>query len=54
MLLAFDLAEDFRDKLIFSVPPVTDSRDRKDGVVEEKVFDLELFPNKELLFICSV
>jgi hypothetical protein len=54
MLLAFDLADDLRDKLGPSVVPETESRERKEGVAEEKVFDLELFPNKELLFICSV
>lgn len=49
ILLAFDLLEDLRDKL-----PVSESRERKDEVAEDSVFVLELFPNIELLFICSV
>lgn len=49
MLLAIDLLEDLRDKLT-----VSESRERKDEVTEESVFVLELFPNIELLFICSV
>jgi hypothetical protein len=49
MLLAFDLFEDLRDKLT-----VSESRERKDEVADDTVFDLELFPNIELLFICSV
>ena len=49
MLLAFDLFEDLRDRLAES-----ESRERKDEVAEESVLVLELFPNIELLFICSV
>jgi hypothetical protein len=49
MLLAFDLLEDLRDKL-----RVSESRERKDEAAEESVLVLELFPNIELLFICSV
>lgn len=49
ILLEFDLFEDLRDKLI-----VSESRERKDEVAEESVLVLELFPNIELLFICSV
>lgn len=48
-----DLADDLRDK-VFSFPAELDSLERKDGVDEEKVLDLELPPNIELLFICSV
>lgn len=51
--MGLDLADDFRDRLL-SLPAETDSRERNEGVVEEKVFDLELLPNMELLFICSV
>lgn len=48
-----DLEEDLRDKPP-SAPTDTESRERKEGVEEEKVFDLEPFPNNEVLFICSV
>lgn len=54
ILLAFDLPDDFRDKVRLSVDTVVDSRERKDDVAEENVLDLELLPNIELLFICSV
>jgi hypothetical protein len=49
MLLAFDLFEFLRDKL-----KVSESRERKEDVAEERVLVLELFPKIELLFICSV
>lgn len=54
MLLAFERPEDLRDKLTLSVEPEVDSRERKEDVAEESVLVLELFPNNELLFICSV
>ena len=49
MLLAFDLLDDLRDRLA-----VSESREREDEVWDDRVFDLELFPKIELLFICSV
>ena len=49
-----DLADDLRDKVLLSFPVELDSLERKDGVDEEKVLDLEVPPNIELLFICSV
>jgi hypothetical protein len=51
MLLEFDRWEDFRDRLALSE---LEFCDRKEGVDDEKVLVLELLPNIELLFICSV
>lgn len=53
MLPLLERADDLRDRED-SVPGAIDSFDRKEGVVEEKVFVLVLFPNIELRFICSV
>lgn len=56
MLLAVDRVDDFRDSPKASVEKYNESRDRKEEEAddEESVLDLELFPNIELLFICSV
>ena len=52
--LEVDLCEDFRDRLAPSVDGELESRDRKEGVVDDSVLLLELLPKIELLFIASV
>lgn len=53
-MLPLDPTDDWRDRFGCSMDVLVDPREREDEVDEERVFDLELLPNIELLFICSV